>query len=93
MKLFIGFLSLTTILAFSACSNSTETTTTETPVSTEAATPAPEPAKTSAPAERESTNSTTLGVDKDGVSYSRKSGDNETKVEVTDDSKSVLIKK
>lgn len=93
MKLIIGFLSLTSILVFTACSNTETTETTNTtPVEQTAPETAKEPATAPAPVE-ESKNSTEIGVGEDGVSYKRKNGDNETKVNVTEDSKSVIIKK
>ncbi len=92
MKLIIGFLSLTSILVFTACSNTETTETTNTtPVEQTAPETAKEPAATPAPTE--SKNSTEIGIGEDGVSYERKNGDNETKVNVTEDSKSVIIKK
>lgn len=90
MKSIFSFLSLTTFLLIASCNSSTETTTTTT---TPAATARPAEKSPEPAAKKESTNSTELGISDDGVTYKRKSGDNETDVKLNEDSKTVIIKK
>ncbi len=94
MKSIQSLFSIISIAALTACS-STPPQTTTTPTEVTVQTPAPEPAKTTVVVQpaKENNNSTEIGIDKNGVSYTKKTGDKVTDVKMTTEEKSVTIKK
>ncbi len=93
MKSIYTLFSILCIAALTACSSAPQTTTPPTEITVQ--TPTPEPKSTTVivqPTKTEN-NSTEIGIDKNGVSYTKKTGDKVTDVKMTTEEKSVIIKK
>jgi len=97
MKKIYTLISISTILVLASCSNSTETTTTEpttTPTTETTTTESTTTTHNATSGTKENPDHTTIGVDQNGVNYSKKSGTNETDVKIsTDSNKFQIIKK
>lgn len=88
MKKFILLFSMLSFISIISCNNRDDKTTkTEEHVTTVTVTPENPP-----PAQKEE-DGTSIKVNDEGVSYSNKDGDNESKVKISEDSSSIEIRK
>jgi hypothetical protein len=94
MKSIRILITIISMMAVASCGNSTESTTTAPPAPAPA--PAPEPASPRThnnTGVQENPDHTEIGIDENGVKYSKKSGGNQTDVKIKTDSNSISIRK